>query len=104
MSALSHGRQGHLYRRLSAKKMCAMADMVLSYSCHAPLRRYELSARAAGATACMRVRVWHMVRRGLRDCLYMYLRAAICACGGVLASTLCLRHRSVTADVNSAWH
>jgi hypothetical protein len=60
--------------------MCAMADMVLSYSCHAPLRRYELSARAAGATACMRVRVWHMVRRGLRDCLYMYLRVAICAC------------------------
>ena len=41
-------------------KMCAMANMVLilSYSCHAILRVNELSARAAGATACMRVRVW----------------------------------------------
>jgi len=40
-------------------KMCAMANMVLilSYSCHAILRVNELSARAAGATACMRVRV-----------------------------------------------
>ena len=42
-------------------KMCAMANMVLilSCSCHAIRRRaHELSARAAGATACMRVRVW----------------------------------------------
>ena len=42
-------------------KMCAMANMVLilSCSCHVILRRaHELSARAAGATACMRVRVW----------------------------------------------
>ena len=42
-------------------KMCAMAKMVLilSCSCHAIRRRaHELSARAAGATACMRVRVW----------------------------------------------
>jgi hypothetical protein len=42
-------------------KMCAMANMVLilSCSCRAILRRaQELSARAAGATACMRVRVW----------------------------------------------
>ena len=42
-------------------KMCAMANMVLilSCSCHAIRRRtHELSARAAGATACMRMRVW----------------------------------------------
>ena len=47
-------------------KMCAMANMVLilSYSCHAILRAYELSARAAGATACMRVRVWPHGARG----------------------------------------
>ena len=41
-------------------KMCAMANMVLilSCSCHVILRRaHELSARAAGATACMRVLV-----------------------------------------------
>ena len=40
--------------------MCAMDNMVLilGYSCHAIIRAYELSARAAGATACMRVRVW----------------------------------------------
>jgi hypothetical protein len=58
--------------------MCAMANMVLSYSCHALLSAYELSARAAGATACMRVRVCHMVHRGLRDCPYMYLRVTVC--------------------------
>ena len=58
--------------------MCAMA---LSYSCHchALLSAYELSARAAGATACMRVRVCHMVHRGLRDCPYTYLRVTVCA-------------------------
>ena len=42
-------------------KMCAMANMVLilSCSCHAIRRRaHDLSARAAGTTACMRVRVW----------------------------------------------
>ena len=46
--------------------MCAMDNMVLilSYSCHAILRAYELSARAAGATACMRVRVWPHGARG----------------------------------------
>ena len=84
--------------------MCAMADMALSYSCHAPLRAYERSARAAGATACMRVRVWHVVRRGLRDCLYMYLRVAVRACCIVLASALRLRHRCVITAGYSAWH
>ena len=46
--------------------MCAMDNMVLilSYSCHAILRAYELSARAAGATACIRVRVWPHGARG----------------------------------------
>jgi hypothetical protein len=42
-------------------KMCAMANMVLilSCSCHAIRRRaHDLSARAAGTTACIRVRVW----------------------------------------------
>jgi hypothetical protein len=38
----------------------------------------------------------HMVHRRLRDCLYMYLRAAVRACGVVLASTLRLRHQCVT--------
>jgi len=32
----------------------------------------------------------------LRDCLYMYLRVAVRACGIVLASALRLRHRCVT--------
>ena len=61
--------------------MCTMANMVLSYSCHchALLSAYELSARAAGATACMLVRVCHMVHRGLRDCPYTYLRVTVCA-------------------------
>ena len=61
--------------------MCTMANMVLSYSCHchALLSAYELSARAAGATACMRVRVCHMVHRGLRDCPFTYLRVTVCA-------------------------
>ena len=55
--------------------------MALSYSCHchALLSAYELSARAAGATACMRVRVCHMVHWGLRDCPYTYLRVTVCA-------------------------
>ena len=42
-------------------KMCAMANMVLilSCSCHAIRRRaHDLSARAAGANASMRMRVW----------------------------------------------
>ena len=41
-------------------KMCAMdnTDRVLSYSCYAILRVYELSARAAGANACAQVRAW----------------------------------------------
>ncbi len=38
----------------------------------------------------------HMVHRRLRDCLYMYLRVALRACGVVLASTLRLRHQCVT--------
>ena len=61
--------------------MCTMANMVLSYSCHchALLSAYELRARAAGATACMRVRVCHMVHWGLRDCPYTYLRVTVCA-------------------------
>ena len=61
--------------------MCTIANMVLSYSCHchALLSAYELSARAAGATACMRVRVCHMVHWGLRDCPYTYLRVTVCA-------------------------
>ena len=63
--------------------MCAMA---LSYSCHchALLSAYELSARAAGATACMRVRVCHMVHWGLRDCPYTYLRVTVCAIHAII--------------------
>jgi len=44
----------------------------------------------------------HMVHRRLRDCLYMYLRVAVRACGIVLASALRLRHRCVTRCVTTA--
>ena len=82
-STLSYGCCGRLYRDLLANKMCAMADMVLSYSCHALLSAYEQSARAAGATACMRVRMWALARA--------------CSCGAVVLRLL--RHASVRSCV-----
>ena len=71
-------------------KMYAMANMVLILccSCHAIRRR----AHDLSVCGCA---YGHMVHRRLRDCLYMYLRAAVRACGVVLASTLRLRHRCV---------
>ena len=63
--------------------MCAMADMVLSYSCHALLSAYEQSAQAAEATACMRVRMWALARA--------------CSCGAVVLRLL--RHASVRSCV-----
>jgi hypothetical protein len=72
-----------------ANKMCAM---VLSYSCHAPLRAYELSTRAAGATACMRVRVWP------HRCAGACVTVSTCTCALPFARVaVCLRVRCVCA-------
>jgi hypothetical protein len=60
-----------------------MADMVLSYSCHALLSAYEQSAQAAEATACMRVRMWALARA--------------CSCAAVVLRLL--RHASVRSCV-----
>ena len=86
--------------------MCAMDNMVLilSCSCHAILSAYELSAPAAGATACMRVRVWPHGARGFARIPLNVLRVAVPACGDVLASALRLRHRCVSTARYSAWH
>ena len=85
--------------------MCAMDNMVLilSYSCHAILRAYELSARAAGPTACIRVGVWPHGARGFARIPLNVLRVAVRACGDVLASALRLRHRCVSTAVQSSW-
>ena len=57
--------------------MCAMDNvLIVSYSCQAILRAYELSARAAGATACMRVRVWPHGARGFARIPLNVLRVA----------------------------
>jgi len=81
--------------------MCAMDNMVLklSCSCRAILSAYELSAPAAGATACMRVRVWPHGARGFARIPLNVLRVAVPACGDVLASALRLRHRCVATAV-----
>ena len=60
-----------------------MADMVLSYSCHALLSAYEQSAQAAEATACMRVRMSALARA--------------CSCAAVVLRLL--RHASVRSCV-----
>ena len=72
---------------------------ILSCSCHAILSAYELSAPAAGATACMRVRVWPHGARGFARIPLNVLRVAVPACGDVLASALRLRHRCVATAV-----
>ena len=79
-----------------------MADMVLSYSCHALLSAYEQSAQAAEATACMRVRMWALARACscaavvLRLLRHASVRSCVCECECVSVCTcvcVCARTR-----------
>ena len=79
-----------------------MADMVLSYSCHALLSAYEQSAQAAEATACMRVRMSALARACscaavvLRLLRHASVRSCVCECECVSVCTcvcVCARTR-----------